>query len=77
MDIEELRKFGQLNKCCPYFFERARKDVADIVLMPYNYLLSKDFTSTVDVKNTIIIFDEAHNVQSVSEEGSSFFITSK
>lgn len=39
MDIEECRKFGQTKGICPYFFERARKDTADLILMPYNYLL--------------------------------------
>ena len=37
--------------------------------MPYNYLLEKDFTDIIDVDNAIIIFDEAHNVQTVAEEG--------
>ena len=39
MDIEELKDFGIKNGICPYFFERQRKEVADIILMPYNYLL--------------------------------------
>lgn len=42
--------------------------------MPYNYLLEKDFTDIIDVDNAIIIFDEAHNVQTVAEDGQSFFI---
>ena len=39
MDIEELKDFGRRNKSCPYYFERFRKENADLILMPYNYLL--------------------------------------
>ena len=74
MDIEELKKFGQQNTCCPYFFERFRKDNADIILMPYNYLLESSYSNIIDIKNSIIIFDEAHNVSNVAEDGSSFSI---
>lgn len=41
MDIEEVKSFGRHRKCCPYFFERNRKEAADLVLMPYNYLLGR------------------------------------
>lgn len=41
MDIEELKAYGTKHKACPYYFERMRKESADIILMPYNYLLGK------------------------------------
>ncbi|KAM3127657.1 hypothetical protein pb186bvf_020254 [Paramecium bursaria] len=74
LDIEDLKRLGIKQNICPYYLERSRKDAADIILMPYNYLLEKDFTDIIDVDNAIIIFDEAHNVQTVAEEGQSFFI---
>ena len=47
--------------------------------MPYNYLL--DLSSfplfTVEMKDSVIIFDEAHNIQSCSEEVSSSISISK
>ena len=47
MDIEELRDFGNNheNHICPFYFERFRKENADLIFMPYNYLLgySNDF----------------------------------
>ncbi|CAK74541.1 unnamed protein product (macronuclear) [Paramecium tetraurelia] len=74
-NLEEAKQFGYKNKICPYYFERQRMDEADIILLPYNYLLEKDFQDYVNIDNSILIFDEAHNVQSTAEEGSSFFIT--
>ncbi|CAD8091711.1 unnamed protein product [Paramecium sonneborni] len=73
--LEETRQFGQINRLCPYYFERERLDFADFILIPYNYLLEQDFQNIVDIENSVLIFDEAHNVQSAAEEGSSFFIT--
>ena len=45
--------------------------------MPYNYLLDMNVRMIMETKvsNTIVIFDEAHNIESVSEEGVSFDIT--
>ncbi|CAD8071079.1 unnamed protein product [Paramecium primaurelia] len=73
--LEEAKQFGQKNKLCPYYFERQRLDFADLILLPYNYLLEKDFLDVVQIENSILIFDEAHNVQSTAEDGSSFLIT--
>lgn len=49
MDIEDLKKFGSDTNLCPYYFERARKDHADLMLIPYNYLLEKDFVSNMEL----------------------------
>lgn len=38
-------------------------------MIPYNYLLDNEFSNIVDVKNSVIIFDEAHNVPSTAEDG--------
>jgi Rad3-related DNA helicase len=38
---------------------------ADIVVMPYNYLLDEKMRkmSGIEVENAIVIFDEAHNIE--------------
>jgi Rad3-related DNA helicase len=52
---------------------------AELILVPYNYLFDKDSrTSTLaDVpwKNAVVIFDEAHNLESFASESASFDLT--
>ncbi|CAD8198204.1 unnamed protein product [Paramecium pentaurelia] len=72
--LEETKQFGFKNEVCPYYFERERLINADLIMIPYNYLLDNEFSNIVDVKNSIIIFDEAHNVPSTAEDGQSFYI---
>lgn len=49
---------------CPYFHSRRLKDVCDILLLPYNYLLdmAKTPVFSIEIKDCVVIFDEAHNV---------------
>lgn len=78
MDIEDLVLAGQKKKCCSYFVSRELIPGADIVFMPYNYLLDPTArkANKVDLNNTIIILDEAHNVEKMCEESASVQITS-
>lgn len=39
VDIEDLVKLGNQHKCCPYYLSKELKQQADIIFMPYNYLL--------------------------------------
>uniref|UniRef100_A0A5F7Z874 Regulator of telomere elongation helicase 1 n=1 Tax=Macaca mulatta TaxID=9544 RepID=A0A5F7Z874_MACMU len=39
LDIEDLVKSGSKHRVCPYYLSRNLKQQADIVFMPYNYLL--------------------------------------
>ena len=50
-----------------------------MILMPYNYVLEPSITKLMDLsmRNRILIFDEAHNIESVAEDGSSFKISTK
>jgi len=68
---------GIANKWCPYFHSRRIKDIADVLLMPYNYLLQPSTTPAfrIELSNCIIIFDEAHNILNTAEEGASINIS--
>ncbi|XP_051832730.1 regulator of telomere elongation helicase 1 isoform X2 [Antechinus flavipes] len=77
LDIEDLVKGGNRHKVCPYYLSRTLKQQADIIFMPYNYLLDSKTrrAHNIDLKGTIVIFDEAHNVEKVCEESASFDLT--
>jgi Rad3-related DNA helicase len=47
--------------------------------MPYNYLLDDKYRegAKIDLKNCIIIIDEAHNIKGFAEECSNFSITTE
>ena len=79
MDIEELHKVSKAKIFCPYYAMKERITGADIIFMPYNYLVDEKIRENFDLdfENSIMIFDEAHNITSTCEEQSSFLIDSK
>ena len=74
LDIEDLGKLGSEHGVCPYFMSKEMKSNADLIFMPYNYVL--DFKSrqahSIDLSNTIVLLDEAHNVEKICEDSASF-----
>ena len=79
LDIEDLHRIAQRQQLCPYYASRDRASVADLIFMPYNYLIEEKIRENYEIgyNNSIIIFDEAHNVAPVSEEVSSFELKAK
>uniref|UniRef100_A0A8C8YEY4 Regulator of telomere elongation helicase 1 n=1 Tax=Prolemur simus TaxID=1328070 RepID=A0A8C8YEY4_PROSS len=77
LDIEDLVKSGSRHRVCPYYLSRNLKPQADIIFMPYNYLLDAKSrrAHNIDLKGTVVIFDEAHNVEKMCEESASFDLT--
>jgi regulator of telomere elongation helicase 1 len=77
MDIEELISFGKEKKACPFYMTRDQQQKADIVFLPYNYLIDPIArkAQNIELKNAIIIFDEAHNLESICTETTSFELT--
>nr|XP_042703328.1 regulator of telomere elongation helicase 1 isoform X7 [Chrysemys picta bellii] len=68
LDIEDLVKNGNKHRVCPYYLSRSLKQQADIIFMPYNYLLDSKSrrAHNLDLKGTVVILDEAHNVGACS-----------
>lgn len=78
LDIEELVNVSKDKTMCPYYSSRELLRRADIIFMPYNYLIDSKTrkNQNINLENSIVIFDEAHNIEKVCEESYSFEITS-
>lgn len=75
MDIEELVELGKREGPCPYFVNREGLEDAELVLLPYHYLLdplNRRALKGIDWHSSVVIFDEAHNIESVCAEVASF-----
>jgi regulator of telomere elongation helicase 1 len=73
-DIEDLVVAGRRDHVCPYYLARERTKTAEITFLPYNYLidpLARRHMSE-ELSGAVLIFDEAHNLDSVCAEASSF-----
>jgi len=75
-DIEDLVSFGKSSCVCPYYLSRQATESADIVFLPYNYLVDGKMQDQLNlVENNLVIFDEAHNVDAQCCEASSIDFT--
>ncbi|GFH57737.1 hypothetical protein CTEN210_14213 [Chaetoceros tenuissimus] len=63
-DIEDLAALGRKSRVCSYYASREALKAAEVVLVPYNTLLSKPAREAVglSLKNSLVIVDEAHNI---------------
>ena len=68
-----------LFRACPYYTSRELLSEADLVFMPYNYLLDKKTrgSNLINFNGAIVIFDEAHNVESSCYDAVSCEISSE
>ncbi|XP_037665542.1 LOW QUALITY PROTEIN: Fanconi anemia group J protein [Choloepus didactylus] len=76
-DIEELVSLGKKLKACPYYTARELLEDADIVFCPYNYLLDAQIRESMDInlKEQVVILDEAHNIEDCARESASYNVT--
>ena len=79
-DLEDLVEIGQEQKVCPFYYTRSLVENAEFVLLPYNYLFDKDARTTtladIPWNNAVVIFDEAHNLESFASDSASFDLSS-
>lgn len=63
-DIEDIVFKGKSMGSCPYYATRMAVAEADVVVLPYNNLLHHETrkASSLDLKGSIVIIDEAHNI---------------
>ncbi|XP_078428073.1 RAD3-like DNA-binding helicase protein isoform X2 [Wolffia australiana] len=75
LDIEDLVDIGRTLGPCPYYMSRDLHKTVDILFCPYNYLIDparRDSLSGIQWDNAVLIFDEAHNLESVCADAASF-----
>lgn len=77
-DIEDLVEVGKKCRACPYYLSRELATKADIIFMPYNYLLDAKILKSfkINLKDAVVILDEAHNVERVCEDTASIHFSS-
>lgn len=63
--FDEIKKYSSERGMCPYYLVRECLDSADCIVYSYNYLLDPAIHPVVSKglpQNTVVIFDEAHNI---------------
>ncbi|KVI06000.1 hypothetical protein Ccrd_015675 [Cynara cardunculus var. scolymus] len=88
IDIEDLVNIGKSSgpkaltphsKCrCPYYMSRELHKVVDILFAPYNYLIDPGNRKSLSIEwdNSVLIFDEAHNLEGICADAASFDLPS-
>ncbi|XP_010538012.1 PREDICTED: regulator of telomere elongation helicase 1 [Tarenaya hassleriana] len=74
IDIEDLINIGKESGPCPYYVTRELQKDVDILFAPYNYLIDHGYRKYLKINwnNSILIFDEAHNLESLCADAASF-----
>lgn len=76
-DLEELKEWGKGKGWCPYYLTRQAINHANILVFNYQYMLDPKVAKMVSKEletESIIVFDEAHNIDSVCIEALSVTI---
>ena len=79
-DLEELKKWGKGKNWCPYYLTRQAINHASVLVFNYQYMLDPKVAKMVSKElesESIIVFDEAHNIDSVCIEAFSVTIQSR
>ncbi|XP_021298609.1 regulator of telomere elongation helicase 1 isoform X2 [Herrania umbratica] len=78
LDIEDLVNIGRRFGPCPYYVSRELHKVVDILFAPYNYLIDHDYRRSLNLEwhNSVLIFDEAHNLEGICADAASFDLSS-
>lgn len=62
---------------CAYFYSKQLTEKCEITILPFNYLLDWNLfeKNSIDLKDAVVIFDEAHNIDTLCEQGSDIRLT--
>uniref|UniRef100_T1IV49 General transcription and DNA repair factor IIH helicase subunit XPD n=1 Tax=Strigamia maritima TaxID=126957 RepID=T1IV49_STRMM len=79
-NMDDLKEFSRAKGWCPYFMARYSILHANIVVYSYHYLLDPkiaDLVSKEMSKTSVVVFDEAHNIDNVCIDAMSVNITKR
>ena len=79
-DLEQLRIWGKSKGWCPYYLTRQAINHANVLVFNYQYMLDPKVAKMVSKEleaESIIVFDEAHNIDSVCIEALSVVINER
>uniref|UniRef100_A0A8C3R8J2 DNA 5'-3' helicase n=1 Tax=Cyanoderma ruficeps TaxID=181631 RepID=A0A8C3R8J2_9PASS len=77
-NLDDLRTLGRQHGCCPYFLARSLLAHANVVVYSYHYLLDPKIAGLVSAelaRSSVVVFDEAHNIDNVCIEAMGVTIT--
>lgn len=76
--IDDLTAYGRLHGICPYFLSRSLLAKANVIVYSYYYLLDQKVASAISQDlpaSSIVVFDEAHNIDNVCIESLSITLS--
>lgn len=77
---KDLRAFGKEKGWCPYFLARHMVQFANVVVYSYQYLLDPKVAGIISKemqRESVVVFDEAHNIDNVCIEALSVSVRSQ
>lgn len=66
--LDDLMEFGRTKKWCPYYTARHCMSFANVIEYNYQYLLDPKISGLLSkglAKESIVVFDEAHNIDNI------------
>ncbi|VDO97527.1 unnamed protein product [Soboliphyme baturini] len=78
--LEDMKQYGRTKGWCPYFVARHALFRAKIAVYSYHYLLDPKIAELISKdlpKKTVVVFDEAHNIDNVCIESMSITLNKK
>ncbi|XP_019851833.1 PREDICTED: TFIIH basal transcription factor complex helicase XPD subunit-like [Amphimedon queenslandica] len=79
-DMDDLKSLGQTKGWCPYYLARYTLGHATVIMYSYHYLLDPKIAEIVSKglpQQSVVVFDEAHNIDNVCIESMSITIGRK
>ena len=77
-NLDDVKSYASSKGWCPYFFARWAIQQANIVVYSYHYLLDPKIADVVSkelARNSVVVFDEAHNIDNICIDSMSVKIT--